>query len=449
MSSNTKSSRRRWRFALITATLTIAAIIPSATTSAATPNDMVLRWNANAVAAISNPGTADPPGLGQPPPTSVIHLAMVQTAVYDAVNAIDRRHEAYLHGLPWAARSSSKAAAAATAAHDVLVGLAAASPTVVASLDGLLASSLAEIKAGISKNRGISIGHAAAAAMLANRTGDGRFGSKTWTPGNEPGEWVVVPPLNANVFAWVGEVRPFALKSPGQLRVKAPVALTSEEYAKDFNEVKALGRQTGSSRTAAQTSLAGFVSANPIPFTNKALREIAVANGLSAARQARFLALTNMAAADALISCFENKDHYNVWRPLTAIRQADSDGNPATTADPDWLSLLPTPGYPDLPSGYNCYAAGTWTAARLFFGTDRMAFQLTSPGLVAAPPNAPVGIPGSTRTYTRFSGAIRDAINGRILIGLHFRHADEQGAWLGKKVAEWVKNHEFRLVDDD
>ncbi len=157
--------------------------------------------------------------------------------------------------------------------------------------------------------------------------------------------------------------------------------------------------------------------------------------------------MTNMAAADALIDCFNNKDIYNVWRPQTAIRQAATDGNPLTSADPDWVSLLPTPGYPDLPSGYNCFAAGMWYAARLYFHTDKVSFQLTSPGLVAAPPNAPVGVPGSTRSYTRFSDVIRDAIEGRILIGLHFRHADQQGAWLGKKAAQWVNKHEFRAVD--
>lgn len=439
--------RRGRRVALaIVATALVATILPSAA-SAADPDDTVLRWNAHAVAAIGNPGTATPPGLGQPPPVSSIHLAMVQAAVYDAVNAIDGGHEAYLDGLPSVSSSASKAAAAATAAHGVLVGLASAAPAVVASVDALLTASLAGIPDGPAKTAGIAIGQAAAAAMLAERTGDGRFGSRTFTPGDAPGEWVVVPPLNANVFGWVADVRPFALRSADQFRVEPPHPLTSLEYAVEFNEVKALGRQTGSSRTAAQTSLAGFVSANPLPLMNRGLREIAAAQGLDPAEQARFLAMTNVASADALISCWENKVHYNVWRPVTAIRAAATDGNPLTTADPDWTSLVPTPGYPDLPSGYNCLAAGMWHAARLFFGTDRMSFSLTSPGIVAAPPNTPVGVDGSTRHYTRFTGVVRDAIEGRMLNGLHFRHADVQGAWIGKKAAQWVAKHEFEPVD--
>ena len=448
MTRTTGSPARRGRRAVLALVITaiLASVVP-ATSVAAEPDEMVLRWNAHAVAALSSPGTATPPGLGQPPPVSSIHLAIVQAAVYDAVNAIDGGHESYLDDLPSAPSSASKAAAAATAAHDVLVALASASPTVVASLDGLLTSSLADIPEGSAKTAGIAIGQAAAAAMLAERTGDGRFGSRMFQPGDAPGEWVIVAPLNANVFGWVADVRPFALDSAGQFRVKPPLPLTSSEYAAEFNEVKALGRQTGSSRTAAQQSLAGFVSANPLPFMSRGLRAIAAANRLSPAEQARFLAMTNIASADALISCWENKVHYNVWRPQTAIRAAATDGNPLTTADPDWTSLVPTPGYPDLPSGYNCLAAGMWHAARLYFGTDMMSFSLTSPGVVAAPPNTPVGVPGSTRQYTRFTGVVRDAIEGRMLNGLHFRHADVQGAWIGKKAAQWVAKHEFQPVD--
>jgi hypothetical protein len=448
MTRATGSPRRRgWRAILVLATIALAGSIAPASSMAAEPGDMVLRWQAHAIAAIGNAGTATPPGLGQPPPLAPIHLAMVQTAVYDAVNAIDGGHAPYLDDLPSAPASASKAAAAATAAHGVLVGLAATSSTVVASLDGLLVSSLAEIDAGAAKTAGIAIGQAAAAAMLAERTGDGRTGTRGFTLGDAPGEWVLVPPLSNNVFAWIADVEPFALRSSGQFRVQPPPALTSEQYAIEFNEVKALGRQTGSTRTAAQTSLAGWASGNPFVFMNKGLRDIATAEGLSTAEQARLLAMTSMSSADALIACWDNKGHYNVWRPQTAIRAAATDGNPATTADPDWLSLIPNPGYPDLPSGFNCLTAGIMYAARLYFESDRMSFQLTSPGITAAPPNVPVGVAGSTRTYTRFSDVIRDSIEGRILNGLHFRHADVQGAWIGKKAAQWLERHEFQPVD--
>jgi hypothetical protein len=410
----------------------VSLLVPAAPVVAAEPGDMVLQWNAKAIAAIGNAPSATPPGLGQAPPGSVIQIAIVQTAVYDAVNAIDGGHQPYLAGLS-APSTASPAAAAATAAHHVLVSLAASSPTVTASLDAQYAASLASISDGQSKADGIAVGAAAAAAMIAERTGDGRFGSRTFVPGTGLGEWRLVPPLNANVFAWVADVKPFTLKRASQFRTEGPPDLSSEQYATEFNEVKAVGRATGSTRTDSQNLLAAFVSTNPVPILYRALREIAVARGLSTSAQARLLAQASMSGADAVIGCWESKVHWSFWRPQTAIQLADTDGNPATEADAAWTSLVPAPGYPDNPSGYNCIAAATVYSARLFFGTDHVAFTLNNPG----------STPPTVREYHRFSDVIRDAIDGRVLIGLHFRSADTQGAWLGKKVAQWVNRHEF------
>jgi hypothetical protein len=202
----------------------------------------------------------------------------------------------------------------------------------------------------------------------------------------------------------------------------------------------------GSTRTEAQTLVTGFVSANPVPFMNRGLRDIASAHGLSTTEQALLFVRTSMSAADALIGCWDNKDYWSFWRPQTAIREAANDGNPATEPDAEWLSTIPTPGYPDNPSGFNCFNSGTWYAARLYFGTDKLAFSLTSPG-VPVGPGVPVALPGSTRSYTRFSDVIRDAIEGRMLNGLHFRSADVQGAWLGKKVAQYLAKHYFESAD--
>ena len=434
------------------ALLTTATILPVTSVAAAEPADPVLTWNAHAIAAISNPPPANPPvagavpGLGQPPPLSPIHLAMVHGAIYDAVNAIHRGYEPYLGGLPRAPRWASKAAAVATAARDVLIALPPGSAAVTLSVNTIYDTFMAPITAGPAKDAGIAIGAAAAAAMIAERTGDGRFGTHTFTPGtpaSPPGVWQLVPPANANVFGWVAKTDPFTMKSTDQFRTKGPLDITSRKYAREFDEVKALGRQTGSSRTPEQQLLAGFISANPVPMMNRALREIAVAKGLSTTQQARLFVMTSMGAADALIGCWDDKDHYSIWRPQTAIRAAATDGNPWTSPDPDWLSLFPTPGYPDHPSGYNCLTAGTWYSARHFFGTDRMSFSLTSPGVAQALPNTPIGVPGSTRTYTRFSQVVDDAINGRILNGFHFRTADEQGAGIGKNVAKWIDKHFF------
>jgi hypothetical protein len=438
---------RRWAARVtVLAVLASMLVVPGATVAADDPTDMVLDWNINAINAIGNAPTAATPGLGQPPPLAVIHHAMVHGAIYDAVNAIDGGHEAYLDGLPAVSATASKAAAVATAARDVLLGLATASPAVTASVEALYLASLAEIEASADKDAGIAIGHAAAAAMLLDRMGDGRFGSLAFTVGTEPGEWRPVPPVSNNVFAWVSLVRPFALNSPDQLRTEGPPALTSAQYTAEFNEVKALGAQAGSSRTVAQTLLAGFVSANPFVFMNRGLREIAMAHGLSTSEQALLFVRTSMSAADALIACWDNKVHWNFWRPQTAIQLAADDGNPDTVADPDWKSLISTPGYPDIASGFNCFTAGTMYAARLYFGTDKVSFSLTSPGLPAGP-GVVVPLPGSTREYNRFSDVIRDAIDGRIFNGLHFRVADVQGAWIGKKAAQWLDRHQFEPVD--
>jgi hypothetical protein len=435
-----RSKVRRWLATLVALAVIVATLlIPASSLAADEPTDMVHEWNVNALAAIGNANGATPPGLNQPPPLAPLHLAMVQIAVYDAVNAIDRTHEPYLGGLK-APASASKAAAVATAAHDVLVGLVPATlPQVKASLDTLYATSLGKIpadtaKEATAKTDGISIGARAATAMLANRSRDGRFGARTFVVGTEAGEWRPVAPLSNNVFAWIMDVRPFSLNRSNQFRTAGPPDLDSEQYATEFDEVKALGG-TASSRTPDQALLAAFVSNNPVGPINRAFRELSA--GLSTAEQARLFAMTSMSAADALIACWNNKVHWNFWRPQTAIQNAAADGNDATAEDTTWTSLVATPGYPDNPSGYNCFAAASMYSARAFFGTDDVSFELKNPG----------STPPTQRSYDRFTDFVDDAIDGRILIGLHFRSADEQAALLGQKVAWWVDKNHFGPVD--
>lgn len=434
------SRASRWLASLTTlALIAVGGLIPAASVAAAEPTNMVLVWNENAVSVVSSGQGATPPGLGQGPPLSALHLAMVHGAVYDAVNAIDGGHEPYLPGLS-APASASKAAAVAQAAHDVLVGITPASlPLVKTRVDDMLATSLSLIDDGQAEDDGRIVGAQAAAAMLAARSTDGRFDVEPFPTSNDIGKWRLVPPPNGNVFGQFATVTPLTMLSTDQFRTAGPLDMASAEYAADFNEVKALGAQSGSSRTPAQRLLAGFVSANPLLFMNRGLREIAAAQGLSTSEQALLFVETSMASTDALIGCWDDKLHWGFWRPLTAIRGAADDGNPATSPDPDWLSLYGTPGYPEHPSGYNCYTGGLWHAARLFFGTDRMDFSLTSPS------TAP--IEGSTRDYTRFTGVIDDTIDGRIYTGFHFRTGDVQGAWIGKKAAQWIDKHYFAPVD--
>jgi hypothetical protein len=422
----------------------MAGLVPVASVSAAEQPNPVLDWNINAVNAIGNPPSNAIPGLGQPPPLAVIHLAMVQGAVYDAVNAIDGGFEPYLSGLP-STPGASRAAAVATAAHDVLLALPPLPPNspdaMRANVAELYRLYMLDIPDGAAKTQGTALGHAAATAMNAARADDGRFvGTPLWPIGTLKGEWRPVPTANANVFAWVANVKPFTLQGTDQFRTEGPPDLASDQYTAEFNEVKALGSNDPSTRTDEQNQLASFVSFNLFSAFNRTLREIAVANGLSTAEQAMLFVRSSISAADALIDCWDNKEHWLQWRPQTAIRLADEDGNPDTVADPNWTAQFQNPGYPDNPSGFNCFAAGWFYAAREYFGTDMQSFSITSAG--TAPLPQPV-----TRTYTRFSHMIKDAIDGRILIGYHFRSSDEQGAWIGKKVAQWVDKHYFGPVD--
>jgi hypothetical protein len=397
---------------------------------------MVLQWNEHAIIAIHNlPGGA-PAGAGQTPPVGSLHLAMVQAAVYDAVNAIERGHEPYLRGLPRASRHASKAAAAATAAHHVLVGLVPAfTPDVRAYLDSAYTASLATISNGSKKRAGIAIGAAVAAKMLAKRANDGRFVPYSFTPGTGAGEWrPELPMFASDPFAWVSNVKPFAIRRASQFRTAGPLDLDSAAYAREYDEVKNLGALNGSTRTPAQTELGRFFSANPIPMFNRALRDIVTRKALSITKAARLFAMTSVSGADALIACWDDKDHYNFWRPITAIRNGGTDGNGATAPQADWLPFLPTPPYPDHPSGYNCYSGATTQAAREFFGTNRVRISLTSP------------VTSTTRTYTRLNAILTDTIDARIYLGFHFRTPDVQGAKLGRQVASYVADHYFERV---
>ena len=414
-------------------------------TAFAGENDAVRVWNERAANTLVNGTTADVPGVQFAPPVAFIHLAIVQGAVYDAVNAIKGGHDPYLPGLK-AATSASKGAAAATAAHHVLVGLVDQAPmtaTLTASvkaaiktrLDAEYDASLAEIAGGQAKSKGIEVGAAAAAAMLANRQNDGRFGAPGFpvpaSPG--PGQWRPNPVNDPN--AWVRNVRPFTLPSPEYFHTSGPAALTSAQYTAEFNEVKAKGRATGSTRTPAETLLAQWSAPHPVPMTYAALRQVAAAKGLTITEQARFHAMTSMAGADSLINCWAEKAHWSFWRPITAIQLAATDGNDATEADAGWTSLLALPPYPDEPSGANCVFSGVMNSAKAFFGDDAAEFDIVSAGVGPGT--------GSTRHYSHFTDVITDMIEARIFGGLHFRRADVNAAMLGESVADYVDKNFF------
>ncbi len=411
--------------AAVLGTLVMPTVPPADGAVRATPADIVVEWNANAQAAII--GTA-----AQGPTVAYLHLAMVQGAVYDAVNAIEGGYEPYLEAPSMADSKDSSPAAVAKAAHDVLVGLF---PSQQPTLDAQLAASLAAIPDGPSKSGGIDVGAAAAAAMLAERTGDGRFASFTVVEGFDPGEWRRTPP--AFVFEpapWVGNVRPFIVADAQALRSRGPNTLTARKYAREFDEVKELGSLTSTTRTADQTDAALFWQANGAALFNAIFRQLADTQDLDIAEAARMFAMADLAGADGAIACWNDKYYWNFWRPITAIHEADSDGNPATVADPTWTPLFATPPFPEHPSGHTCISGAVVTTLRQFFRTNRVSFSTFS------------SFSNTTRSFDRFSDAIREIIDARVWAGIHFRTADDQGYVMGRKVAHELKKNYFEPV---
>jgi hypothetical protein len=405
--------------------------------------DAVTDWNLIASNAIVV--TA---GQGIP---AVLSFAIVHGAVYDAVNAIDRGHQPYLVQPP-SNSTESKEAAAATAAFRVLVGfddlpgLFPAQQSTLEPIYDAYIDCLPDNPPG-SRDAGVAIGEATARAMLIARMNDGRFGPPPPLYPPAPGIWRPTPPFFARDPApWVGNVLPFIVPSAEMLRTDGPNALTSAAYAEDFNEVKEVGSLYSTTRTADETDAAIFWQENAFALWNRIFRMLAASQGLDIVENARLFAMENLAAADAAIGCWNDKYYWQFWRPITAIREADTDGNPATEADPTWLPLfdpatpvcnppaLITPPFPDHPSGHSCTSSAIVHTLQNFFGTDKIAFSAFSNKSC------------TTRSFDRFSDALKEIIDARVWGGIHFRTADTQGAALGNKVAHYMKQHYFQPV---
>jgi hypothetical protein len=399
----------------------VAAVTAALAAPAVARADTVTQWNLNAATALMV--TA-----GQGPQVSVPNMAMVHGAVYDAVNAIDGGYEGYLLTSRVATPFDSKDAAAATAAYRMLLNLV---PAQQPTLDPLYAASLAGIPPGSAKTRGIAVGEAAAAAMIAARTDDGRFGAYRFPVGTGPGQWRPVLPAFVNdPFAWLKDVRPFLIQSGTQFASEGPLSLTSQKYAREFDEVKAYGSATSVVRSADQTLAARYWAENPPATWSRIFRTLSAQQHLSLEENARLYAMLYLTAADALITVWNDKAHYLFWRPITAIREAATDGNPATEADPAWLPLIPTPPYTEHSSGHSGLSGSFVATLQDFFGTDRIGWTDTN--------NA-----GLTRSFTRFSRAIDEIVDARVWSGIHFRNADEQGAKIGREVARYREQNYF------
>jgi len=389
----------------------------------------VAYWSLEAQRAIVPP----PAGVGNKfPGEAAVYMGIVHAAIYDAAVAIEGGFRPYAIALT-APVGTSPAAAIAAAAHGVLVGLL---PEQQKDLDMRYADYLARLPDDdTAKMNGILIGEQVATAVLALRANDGRDATPQY----------IQPPLGPGVFQpdptrpvlglRLSRIRPLALASPSQLRPDGPNLLTSSDYAADFDQVKELGRLDSATRTDQQTTDALFWTDHDLRQWNEGMLRLAADRGLDFVQTARMLAMAHVSGGDAMIACFDAKFHYMFWRPIFAIRLADTDGNAATDPDPTWVPLRPTPNFPEYPSAHACHSGALAVALAGFFGTDKVSFSLDS------------RVTGTVREYKRFFDAVKDVNQARVLAGFHFRNSDQEGSNLGRAVARFVVDRFFQPLD--
>jgi PKD repeat protein len=387
-----------------------------------TDNDVVA-WNQAALQAIANAMWMPPQGARA--------LAMLHTAMYDAVNCVEGTGAPYQADLA-APAGALKEAAAAQAAYRVLCQLF---PAQTAAFDAQLALSLAAIPDGAGKSAGVALGESVAASIWASRVGDGSemMMGPPYTGGTDPGEWRPTPPgYGAGIMPGWGMVMPFALTSSSQFRPGGPPELDDDDYAEAFAEVKLLGAKTSAARTMDQSMMATFWVGMPgtileVGRMNQVVQQAAAAHHLGLCDSARLFALANVAMADAAIAGFDCKYHYSAWRPVTAIREADTDGNDDTAAAPAWEPYLTTPAHPEYISTHSALTTAATTILADFFGSD--AADVTLPSFMD---------PMMTRHYPSFSAVSQEAGLSRIYGGIHFRFSFEDGTQLGHNVGQYV-----------
>jgi hypothetical protein len=421
------AKRRLW--SLAAAFLLVLAVVPatSGTASAKPPASdpkVISDWNAIAV----NTLVGDPTKTGHP--QVFLYLGFVQAAVYDAVVGIVGGYAPYaFHDR--APHPSSPEAAAVAAAHRVLTTYF---PYAQNTLDAAYAASLAQIPDGRAKENGVTYGTRAADNLIALRAHDGRDAPILFTQPAAPGVWRPTPPALFPMFdPWLGFVAPLLVRSATQFGPPPPPTLTSDLYTRDFNEVKAYGSAASTARSAEQTATATFFSGNTMVQFNAMLRDQASTRHLDIAESARMFAAADMSTADAIITVWRAKYLYGLWRPVTAINLADTDGNPATTADPNWVPLLVTPPYPDYSSGYNAVSATTTGALEQLFRTRHLNLTLIS-----------TAVPGVTRHYDTSPALRADVVDARVWLGIHFRFADIASRNLGLQLSDWTVSHYFQ-----
>jgi hypothetical protein len=389
---------------------------------------VVSDWNSNAMKALASPGSS------RIPQEWFLYLGFVHAAVYDAVIGVTGGYAPYRHQAR-APKGTSATAAAAGAAYQVLTAFV---PSAQSDLDKDLAASLAAVPDGPGKTQGVAYGGQVARELIELRADDGRNADISFTTPSAPGVWRPTPPaLLPMAVPWMGSVTPLLVRNASQFAPPPPPALASARYARDFAEVKSMGSASSTARTDDQTEIAKFFSGNAVTQVNIALQDQVTARGLDIAGAARMFAAVDMTVADAVITAWRAKLTYGIWRPLTAIQLADTDGNPRTVPDPTWTPLLTNPNYPDYISGYNVIIASASGALEGLFGRRGLNLNLTS-----------TAVPGVVRSYDSGRALRADVVDARVWLGIHFRFADVAARDVGVGLADWTLDRYFRPVSN-
>ncbi len=373
--------------------------------------DVITDWDEKAGAIVN----------AMPPYNSQRIMGMVHAAMFDAVNSIEPRYRPYLVQLP-VAPSTSKEAAAATAAATVLASLDAKTASAVKDA---LAVNLASIPDGPAKSDGIKLGETVAAKVLEARANDGHDAPDAYRPRTSPGVYVPTPITAASMWP---DMKPFAINSPSQFRPQPPVSLTSKEWATDYNEIKDYGSKTSTKRTPQQTETARFwLMVGPQAYHPFA-RQIVKAKQMSVSDSARFMTLVALGLNDALIAVFDAKYHYNFWRPITSVRNGDIDDNPATERDATWQPIDNTPMHPEYPCAH-CILSGSVAGV-----IETALGSADIPEVVMTSPTAR----GVTHRFTNMTAFTEEVANARIWAGFHYRFSTRVGTDMGGRIGEHV-----------
>jgi hypothetical protein len=371
--------------------------------------DAVLDWNEVALARVV--------AARQGPPDGARTLAMVHLAMFEAINAVEPRYTPYEFKGRAPAGASAEAAAAA-AASSVLVKLF---PDQAQAVEAAYATSVARIPDGPAKTSGIALGQEVGAACLSMREKDGSGAPGLYRPRTAPGVYVVT--VQPAATEWP-KVKPWFMSGGAQFRPGPPTSLASTEWARDYNEIKSVGARQSAARSAEQTEAARFWTVVGPPSWNQVVRSLALSKPLALVDNARLFALVNMAATDSFVAVFDAKYAYSFWRPITAIRNGDIDGNDATSLDPEWLPLIDTPLHPEYPCAHCISAGAIGEVLEAQFGKGEV------PPITMTSPTAP----GVTHRWTRISDYVQEVDNARIWGGIHYRNSTQVGEAMGRKI---------------